>query len=97
LHRGEETGRIALTAGAEISIGHEGAHIETEDDTDELELDALRRHGMLRVGSERVMLVVTSRIRLELDGEKVRGEHPLEHGSVIRIGRTEIRIELDEE
>jgi hypothetical protein len=96
LHRGEETARVVLTAHTEISIGHEGAHIETEDDTDDLELDALRRHGVLRIESERVMLVVTSRIRLELDGEKVRGEHPLEHGSVIKIGRTEIRIELEE-
>jgi len=96
LHHGEEATRIALTADTEISIGHEGAHIETEDDTDELELDPLRRHGVLRVESERVLLVVTSRIRLELDGQKVRGEHPLAHGSVIRIGRTEIRIELEE-
>jgi hypothetical protein len=96
LRGGEETGRIALTADTEISIGHEGAHIETEDDTDDLELDALRRHGVLRVERERVVLVVTSRIRLELNGEKVRGEHSLEHGSVIRIGGTEIRIELDD-
>jgi hypothetical protein len=96
LHGGEETGRVALTADTELSIGHEGAHIETEDDTDDLELDALRRHGVLRVERERVVLVVTSRIRLELNGEKVRGEHSLEHGSVIRIGRTEIRIELDD-
>lgn len=96
LRGGEETGRVALTADTEISIGHEGAHIETEDDTDDLELDALRRHGVLRVERERVVLVVTSRIRLELNGEKVRGEHSLEHGSVIRIGHTEIRIELDD-
>jgi hypothetical protein len=96
LHGGEEAERIALTAGSEVSIGHEGAHIVTEDDTEDFELDPLRRHGVLRVESDRVVLVVTSRIRLELDGEKVRGEHPLEHGSVIRIGRTEIRIELEE-
>lgn len=96
LHDGEEKERIVLAVGHEISIGHEGAHIETEDDIDELELDSLRRHGVLRIESERVTLVVTSRIRLELDGEKVRGEHAVEHGSVIRIGRTEIRIELEE-
>ena len=96
VHHGEERERVALTVGAEISIGHEGAHIETEDDTDEFELDSLRRHGVLRVDSDHVMLVVTSRIRLELDGEKVRGEHKLADGSVIRIGSTEIRIELAE-
>jgi hypothetical protein len=96
LNRGEERERIELIAESEISIGHEGAHIVTEDDTDDLELDPFSRHGVLRVETERVVLVVTSRIRLELDGEKVRGEHPLEHGSVIRIGRTEIRIELEE-
>lgn len=94
-HGGEAARRISLVVGEEISIGREGAHIVTDDSATDVELGPLRRHGVLRVEDDRVVLVVTSRIKMNLNGAGVRGEHVLHDGDVIRIGRTEIIIELE--
>jgi hypothetical protein len=96
VQRDEEEERISLKEGEEISLGHEGARIVTDDDADEIELDSYRRHGVLRVSGDGVTLIVTSRIPLELRGDRVRrGEYALGHGDMIKIGRTEVHIELE--
>jgi len=84
-----EGARFDLIEGEEIWIGRKGAHIEADDDAEESFLDSLGRHGVLRVREGEVILAVTSMLGVEVNGHRVLGD-----GDTIRVGRTEVLIEL---